>query len=233
MMKHFFATLCICTAPVWFADTAAAQSPLPSKTSTLVPAGTTPGGATRLRLVADPAPTGTAPAGVPAPGATAAPPTSPPAIVPPNSTPPLPPLPKSNDAPRTPIVPPGALPPDAGDSSYPPREPLRRAPPKTDDPTVPGPAIRELLDQSKQTTAQTPQAVPGLPTVRLRARVAVRNKSTIAIIEIDGRLYSVRPGDEFSVNTENGAPTPMRVVKLTATEMQIELVNRKMTVNLY
>lgn len=201
---------------VCFCGSVAAQSPVPTKPSTLVPAGTTPGGATRLRLVADPAPTGT----TPAPSATAAPPS-------------LPPLPTPSGTSSAPAIPPGAISGDAGDSSYPPREPIRRAPPRTEDPTVPGPAIRELLDQSKQTTGQPPARPANLPTVRLRGRVSVRDKSTIALIEVDGRIYAVRPGDEFSVTSEDGSPTPMRVVKLTATEMQIELVNRKLTVNLY
>jgi hypothetical protein len=209
------ASLCLATSAL--AQTAPSQTaPYPTKNpNTLVPAGTTPSGATRLRLIADPAPPAAA-----APSATATP---------------LPPLPAPSgaaEAPSTvPIIPPGAIPPNAGDSSYPPREPIRREPPPTNDPTVPGPAIRELLGQGDQKTPNAPQATPELPLVRLRARVAVRDKPVIAIVEIDGRLYSVRPGDEFSVNVDK-TPTPMKVLKLTATEMQLELVKRQAIINL-
>lgn len=225
MLKLFGNVILGCLAVGCLCDTTAAQTVSPTKPNTLVPGGTTPGGATRLRLIADPPPSGSA---SPAPTGSAPPP---------SFTPPLPPLPAPSGTsklpPNVPTVPPGAIPPDAGDSSYPPREPiLRERQPKAGDPTLPGPAIRELLGQGEQKNTQNPEKPAGLPIVRLRGRVAVRDKPVVALIQIDERIYSVRPGDEFSVDV-GGVTTPMKVIKLTATEMQIELVNRRATVNLH
>lgn len=121
--------------------------------------------------------------------------------------------------------------------------------PKANDPTMPGPAIRDLLNNE---TPNAPGPSPTIPSLRLRARVIVHGKPPAALIEIGvpsnrgqvggppaaagairsvGVFRAVREGEEFVI-PEFDATSPIRVVKLSATEAVLEFVNRKLQVRL-
>ena len=252
-IRRFFLTALATTIVASAADAAFAQSlfgPGPTTTAVATPAPSTAvpsatAGPTRLRLVQqDSKSTLVAPSQAvatqvsPTPLGTSAPGTSPSGTADKPATSTYTPFPP---AVTTPPSPPTANPP-GGPSFSPPSSELRpvmppprtsppQLPPSGNDPTVPGPAIRELLGQGEQRNQNTTQQPSGLPLVRLRGRIAVHNKPVTAIIQFEDRMYSLREGAEFSVNYE-GASTPLRVVKLTATECVIEVVNRRSTINL-
>lgn len=130
--------------------------------------------------------------------------------------------------------------------------PVASAPatPTKNDPTVPSPAIRELLGTE---TPGAPAATPSIPDLRLRARVIVHGKPPTALVEIGGNaaraaaatpggptgspagrsgyFRTIREGDEFDI-PQGDATSPVRVVKLSASEVVVEIVNRKLLIRL-
>lgn len=88
------------------------------------------------------------------------------------------------------------------------------AAPIKNDPTVPGPAIRDLLNNTpKEPGGQAPSA---LPNMTLKALIAFKNKPAVAVIEIGGRSVTIRAGDEFTVPAD-GELVPVRVAVLSST----------------
>jgi hypothetical protein len=120
------------------------------------------------------------------------------------------------------------------------------------DPTVPDASIRELLGEKRP---EAPGAAPAFPEIRLRARIITPDKPPSALIEIggagirtatnppsgepyaprrallSGTYRTIREGDEFVVTTGD-APTPIRVAKLSASEVLLEVVSRKTMIRL-
>lgn len=92
-----------------------------------------------------------------------------------------------------------------------------------------------------------------LPQLRLRGRV-VSKRGAVALLEIDGRLQLVRPGDQISLQIAGGTPVQgrrsgarrgaqpasprglrnltLRVVKLDAKTFEVELVELSQTLTL-
>lgn len=125
------------------------------------------------------------------------------------------------------------------------------AAPATNDPTAPGPEMRRLMGDE---TPNAPGPTPSIPDIRLRARVIVHGKPPAALIEIgggaarqqtpapdgspsaprarsSGHFRTIREGEEFVV-AQGDATSPVRVVKLTASEVLLEIVNRKLQIRL-
>jgi hypothetical protein len=124
--------------------------------------------------------------------------------------------------------------------------------PATDDPTAPGPEMRRLIGDD---SSNNQNATSAYPDFRLRARVIVHGKPPVALIEDLGSparatvagppgtaggppsphsvpvLRAIREGDEF-VLPQGETTSPIRVVKLTASEVVLELVNRKIQIRL-
>lgn len=92
------------------------------------------------------------------------------------------------------------------------------------DPTLPSPEIRSLLEGDKTPEAAT----PANPTIRLRARVIAKGKPGLAIIAVGESLFTMREGDEVTL----GGATPVRLVKLSALDVQVEVGARKQLLNL-
>ncbi|HZZ71263.1 MAG TPA: hypothetical protein VFE24_03365 [Pirellulales bacterium] len=152
------------------------------------------------------------------------------------------------DAAAKPAVPPAIHAPDAGNASgataeeTPPPAGSNWKPSR--DPTQPSRAIRELLEQENAKkngigpngAARTPAAaaLPDIPELRLKGRIFTHEKPPIAILEIAGRNVAVREGMEFNVSgkARGAAPTQLKILKVTANEVQIELVNRKQTISI-
>jgi hypothetical protein len=98
------------------------------------------------------------------------------------------------------------------------------------DPTMPGPNMRELLG-SGDANRNVPAGPPPLPELRIRARIFPRNKPPVAVIDVAGRQLSVRVGSEIQLSTAGGA-MQLKVVELTMSELQIEVVGRKQIITL-
>jgi hypothetical protein len=143
--------------------------------------------------------------------------------------------------------------------STPPLNPPVSAPRRNNDPTMPDAVIRDLLGDARP---DAPSPVPSFPDIRLRARIIVEGKPATALIEIGGptarvqtvqtspipdvngrRAYrptapqptgifrTVREGDEFVIPMGDST-SPIRVTKLTADEVIVEVVNRKTLIRL-
>lgn len=110
--------------------------------------------------------------------------------------------------------------------------PAARAPSGSDlsDPTMPGPAIAEILNAGNA-NRNAPVGPPPLPELRLRARIFARNKPPVAIVEVGGRPLSVKIGSEIQFSSASGV-MQLKVVELTMSEMQIEVVGRKQIITL-
>lgn len=108
-----------------------------------------------------------------------------------------------------------------------PRSPAGTGP---QDPTVPGPNMRDLLG-SGDANRNVPAGPPPLPELRIRARIFARNKPPVAVIDVAGRQLSVRVGSEIQLSTAGGA-MQLKVVELTMSELQIEVVGRKQIITL-
>jgi hypothetical protein len=98
------------------------------------------------------------------------------------------------------------------------------------DPTMPSPNMRDLLG-SGDANRNVPAGPPPLPELRIRARIFARNKPPVAVIDVAGRQLSVRVGSEIQLSTAGGA-MQLKVVELTTSELQIEVVGRKQIITL-
>lgn len=87
------------------------------------------------------------------------------------------------------------------------------APPRRD-PTKPGQEIRKVLE-AKPTGPTQRAAVP----LALRARVIARDKPPAAILEIEGKLYTVAKGSVLA----GPGNMLMRVIELDSNEVRIEV----------
>jgi hypothetical protein len=132
------------------------------------------------------------------------------------------------------------------------RPPAGTAPRTGGDPTVPDASIRDLLGEKRP---EAPGAPPAFPEIRLRARIITPDKPATALIEIggsgirtaanppsgepyaptrailSGTYRTIREGDEFVIATGD-TPSPIRVAKLSASEVLLEVVNRKTMIRL-
>lgn len=155
---------------------------------------------------------------------------------------------------RPPSPPTAPVPPSA-----PAMNPPGGTPRRNNDPTVPDAVIRDLLGDARP---DSPSPMASFPDIRLRARIIAAGKPPTALIEIGGptargqtmqtspipdvngrRAYrplapqptgvfrTVREGDEFVI-PQGDSTSPIRVVKLTADEVIVEVVNRKTLIRL-
>jgi hypothetical protein len=133
-------------------------------------------------------------------------------------------------------------------------------PPRGADPTVPDAVIRGLLDEPRKEAGAPTPSIPeirlrariitadkpptalleiGGPAVRSQPPAPGRTPGAGAEMrafrpatnEPAGVFRTVRQGDEFVV-PQGEVPSPIRVVKLTADEVVIEIVNRKTLIRL-
>lgn len=145
------------------------------------------------------------------------------------------PAPTRTSPPPTP-TPPAARPPRPEDLSLPPdnRGSAQGARP-LNDPTVPGPAIRDLIDQNagRQTTAAP--AAPLIPEMQIRARVFTKDRPPVAVVDVGGRSLTVRLGSEIHLPGTADLPTgvQLKVVELSPTELKLEVLKRNQTITLH
>ena len=105
------------------------------------------------------------------------------------------------------------------------------------DPTLPGPEMRELLNQNR-TQAQSPAVRPrgsALPEIKLKARVIAAGKPAAAVLEIGGTSLTVREGTDITLGDPNDAATALqlKVAELSSTAVRLESSSpRKLTLTL-
>jgi hypothetical protein len=90
------------------------------------------------------------------------------------------------------------------------------------DPTNPSPKLKELLQPEK---AGKGSAGPGpkMPLVALRGRVISKEHSAVALLEVDGRFYSITKGSSLP----GGNNTMLRILDITSAEVRIEVLPLK------
>ena len=89
------------------------------------------------------------------------------------------------------------------------------------DPTNPSPKLKELLqpDKSGKYAAPVAGAGPRMPLLALRGRVVSSTGSAVALLEVEGKLYSIAKGSSLS----GGGNTILRIVDITSGEVRIEV----------
>jgi hypothetical protein len=88
------------------------------------------------------------------------------------------------------------------------------------DPTQPGPQLRQILAPAAVAGSSNPTAMPHMS---LKARVIRRGQPGTALLEIDGMLHAVHEDEEITVATGRTGLITLRVVKLTAATVRVEL----------
>ena len=90
------------------------------------------------------------------------------------------------------------------------------------DPTNPSPKLKELLqpDKSGKYAAPVAGAGPRMPLLALRGRVVSSTGSAVALLEVEGKLYSIAKGSSLS----GGGNTILRIVDITIGEVRIEVL---------
>lgn len=120
-------------------------------------------------------------------------------------------------------------------TSFPTLPAADREPPPAD-PTLPGPEMRDLLNQNRtQPSAAAPRPeASALPEIKLKARVMAAGKPAVAVVEIGGKLLTVREGAAITLGDPNDPSRSLQltVVELSNTSVRLEAVNRKLTLTL-
>jgi len=97
------------------------------------------------------------------------------------------------------------------------------------DPTSPGPDLKKLMGAGGP--EQRPAGPPPLPEITLRARVFARGKPPVAIIDVAGKVLSVRKGSVIQVPLgAAGGVVQLRVLELDGGELQIQVVDREQVI---
>jgi len=127
---------------------------------------------------------------------------------------------------------PGAVLAQMPDGAPPPRPQLRlRQPPPVPelrDPTLPNPAVRQAIEAAQGPLGgkPAPGEVQATPQMRLKARIIGTRTPPVAIVEINGSPYTVRR-DTALVLGGASSGLQVRVIELTAEEVQLELLPAK------
>jgi hypothetical protein len=115
--------------------------------------------------------------------------------------------------------------PSPNKSTVPPGQPGFR------DPTQPSPEVREAIEASQFVPSTGPgsAAAPALvlPQVKLKARLVGAVGRPVAMLEINGQLFTVYSDSETTIANPGGGATTLLVRTITASEVQIEVLPLK------
>lgn len=87
------------------------------------------------------------------------------------------------------------------------------------DPTQPSGKLKDALMPPRSPAPTAPSPVARLPALALRGRVLAAGRPGAALLEVEGRVYSVSPGQ-----TVAAGGTVLRVVEVSAGEVRLELL---------
>jgi hypothetical protein len=109
--------------------------------------------------------------------------------------------------------------------------PSRRLPQR--DPTQPSRTLREAIDATNIPTATGggTQAAP-LPRFSIKARIVAHNAVPVALLSVDeAAMMSIRPGAEYAVPSASGSAYRIKVIAITASGIEMDLlpVNLRLT----
>lgn len=94
------------------------------------------------------------------------------------------------------------------------------------DPTKPSGKLKELMTPKPPAPGVVPPVAlvppPKLPTFAIKARVVSSGGSSEALLDVDGKLFSVTPG-----STLNAGDYSFRVVEIAANGVKLEVVQTK------
>ena len=93
------------------------------------------------------------------------------------------------------------------------------------DPTQPSPKMRDALGVSKP-GPRGPVATAKTPGISLRGRVLRKGQPPAALIDVDGRIYTITVGSSI-IGSGN---TIMKVIELNSTEVRLEVLPLKETI---
>jgi hypothetical protein len=117
---------------------------------------------------------------------------------------------------------PGQVPQGKPDEPPPANKGREASPPLKDgegrDPTKPTPELEKVLNGGKP---GAPAAQ--MPLVQLKARVIGRGGKGTALLDIDGKVYEVHTGSQFSVRGTGGAAIPLNVLEVSAKGVRFEI----------
>lgn len=99
----------------------------------------------------------------------------------------------------------------------PPPKPTDKA--KEKDPTVPSTKMKEALGPPKTASGKS---ASGVPKITLKGKVLVRGRMPLALVDIDGTLYTIGRNGQFTA----GGVT-YRVLRLDAEEVRLEAGTKK------
>ncbi len=99
------------------------------------------------------------------------------------------------------------------------------------DPTQPSPEVREAIEASQFVPGAAPgstaAAAPVMPQVTLKARLVGSVGRPVAILDVNGHMFTVYSDSETTVANPGGGATTLLVRSITASEVQIEVLPMK------
>lgn len=101
----------------------------------------------------------------------------------------------------------------------------------TSDPTQASSSLLEAMLEQPGTSTGIRQHTPKLPAIQLRARVIVKNKPPLVVLQVGTKYYQGRPGASIFVDA---GPNTMeiQIKSVSADEVRIDLPDLKKTLSL-
>lgn len=98
------------------------------------------------------------------------------------------------------------------------------------DPSVPSPQIQDLLGQNRPAASASTNS-SAMPELKLKARIMGAGKPAVAIIEMGGKLLTVREGSDVMLNSAGGT-LQLKVVEVSTSGILLESADKKLNLTL-
>lgn len=103
--------------------------------------------------------------------------------------------------------------------------------PTTSDPTQASSRLLEAMDDEPVGGSRRQAAALRLPAIQLKARVLVKNKPPVIVLQIGTKYYQARPGASLLVDAGQGM-MELQIKTINADEVRIDLPELKRTLTL-
>lgn len=98
------------------------------------------------------------------------------------------------------------------------------------DPTQPSPEMRQAIEAAQAVPGTGPAAAPpALPQIKLKARLLGASAPPVAMLDVNGRLFTAHEGEETTIVNPGGGTSTLIVRELSATAVQVEVLPLKKT----